>query len=81
MIYYTIYVKGLHNQTGYIDIALEDEQLMKDFSTFLDIGIKPHKSYKVANVPGARGKMGQFCIDMSTISAITTNVANITGTG
>ena len=77
MIYYTIYVKGLHNQTGYIDIALEDDQLMKDFTTFLDIGIKPHKPYKVANVPGARGKSGQFAIDMTTIAAITVNVANL----
>jgi hypothetical protein len=79
MIYYTIYVKGLFNQTGYIDIALEDDQLMKDFQTFLDIGIKPHKAYKVANVAGARGKMGQFAIDVTTISAISTNVANLGG--
>ena len=79
MIYYTIYVKGLNNQTGYIDIALEDDQLLKDFAIFLDIGIKPHKPYKVANVPGARGKLGQFSIDLTTIAAITVTVANVSG--
>ncbi len=76
MIYYTIYVKGLHNQTGYIDVALEDEQLMKDFQIYLDIGIKPHKGYKMANVVGSRGKSGHFAIDMSNIAAITVNVPN-----
>lgn len=74
MIYYTIYVKGLHNQTGYIDIALEDDQLLKDYCSFLDIGIKPHKPYNVADVGGSRGKTSSFAIDIETILAITINV-------
>ena len=73
MIYYTIYVKDLHNQTGYIDVALEDDQLMKDYLIFLDIGLKPHKAYKMANVGAARGKTGAFAIDIDTIAAITVN--------
>ena len=73
MIYYTIYVKGLHNQTGYIDVALEDEQLMKDYTIFLDVGLKAHKGYKVANIAGARGGSGHFAIDLESIAAITLN--------
>lgn len=73
MIYYTIYVKGLHNQTGYIDVALEDEQLMKDYMLFLDVGLKAHKGYKVANIAGARGSSGHFAIDLETVAAITLN--------
>ena len=45
MIYYTIFVKGLNNSTGYIDVALSDDQLLKDFMQYLDIGIKPHRTY------------------------------------
>lgn len=74
MIYYTIYVKGLNNQTGYIDVALEDDQLMKDYQIFLDIGLKAHKAYAVANVAGSKGKTGQFSIDLSCIAAITLNL-------
>ena len=73
MIYYTIYVKGLHNQTGYIDVALEDDQLMKDFSIFLDIGLKSHRFYKVANVAGTHGGKGEFALDLTTVAAITVN--------
>lgn len=74
MIYYTIYVKGLNNQTGYIDVALEDDQLMKDYQLFLDIGLKSHVAYPVANVAGAKGKSGQFIIDLAVIAAITLNL-------
>jgi hypothetical protein len=74
MIYYTIYVKGLNNQTGYIDVALEDDQLMKDYNIFLDIGLKAHKPYPIANVACSRGKSGQFIIDLACIAAITLNL-------
>ena len=73
MLYYTIYVKGLNNQTGYIDVALEDETLLKDYMIFLDIGLKAHKPYQIADVAGSRGKSGQFTIDLSCIAAITLN--------
>jgi hypothetical protein len=75
MLYYTIYVKGLNNQTGYIDVALDDDQLMKDYMIFLDIGLKAHKPYPIANVAGSRaGKAGQFIIDLACVAAITLNV-------
>jgi hypothetical protein len=73
MLYYTIYVKGLNNQTGYIDVALEDDQLIKDYLIFLDIGLKAHKPYPIASVTGGQGKPGQFIIDLAVIAAITLN--------
>ena len=74
MLYYTIYVKGLNNQTGYIDVALEDEQLLKDYQIFLDIGLKAHKPYPVATVAAGKVKSGgQFIIDLACIAAITLN--------
>lgn len=72
MLYYTIYVKGLNNQTGYIDVALEDDVLLKDYQIFLDIGLKAHKPYPIANIAG-KGKPGQFIIDLACIAAITLN--------
>ena len=74
MLYYTIYVKGLNNQTGYIDVALADDQLLKDYLIFLDIGLKAHKPYPIATVAGAREKSGQFIIDLACIAAITLNL-------
>jgi hypothetical protein len=75
MLYYTIYVKGLNNQTGYIDVALEDDQLIKDYNIFLDIGLKAHKAYPIASVTGGgKGKAGQFIIDLACIAAITLNM-------
>jgi hypothetical protein len=73
MLYYTIYVKGLNNQTGYIDVALEDDQMLKDYQIFLDIGLKAHKAYQIASVTGDRSKSGQFTIDLAVIAAITVN--------
>jgi len=73
MLYYTIYVKGLNNQTGYIDVALEDDVLLKDYQIFLDIGLKAHKPYPIANLGAGKGKAGQFIIDLATIAAITLN--------
>ena len=49
MIYYTIYLKQLNSDTGYIDLGLEDDQLFKDFLTFLDIGMKSHRTYPLSN--------------------------------
>ena len=75
MIYYTVFVKGLNNSTGYIDVALADEQLLKDFLQYLDVGIKPHRSYAVTSPPKAQGKQtvttGVFVINLSDVTAIT----------
>ena len=73
MIYYTIYVKGLNNQTGYIDVALADDQLLRDYLIFLDIGLKAHKPYQIATVAGPQSKGGQFIIDLACIAALTLN--------
>lgn len=75
MIYYTIYVKGLSNGTGYIDVALNDDQLLKDYLQYLDIGIKPHRTYVITAAPKAdqrpMASTGVFCINLSDITAIT----------
>ena len=70
MVYYTIFVKNLHNSTGYIDVSLEDDQLMKDFQQFLDVNIRPHKSYRLASPSGVHGG-GSFAINLSDVIAIT----------
>jgi hypothetical protein len=72
MIYYTIYLKDLNNDTGYIDVGLEDDQLFKDFLTFLDIGMKSHRVYQLANPATPEGQAGLFAIDLSSVTAITT---------
>ena len=72
MIYYTIYLKQLNNDTGYIDVGLEDDQLFKDFLTYLDIGMKSHRIYSLSNPATPEGQAGLFAIDLSTIAAITT---------
>jgi hypothetical protein len=72
MIYYTIYVKRLNNGMGYIDVALEDDQLLKDFEQYLDIGVRPHRSYRLAPMPGTTDGNGLFTLDMSEVTAITT---------
>jgi hypothetical protein len=68
-------VKGLNNSTGYIDVALADDQLLKDFLQYLDVGIKPHRSYVVTAPPKAQGKQisttGVFVINLSDVTAIT----------
>ena len=75
MIYYTIFVKGLNNSTGYIDVALENDQLLKDFMQYLDVGIKPHRVYTVTSPPKATGKStsstGVFAVNLSDITAMT----------
>jgi hypothetical protein len=74
--YYTIYLKGLSNGSGYIDLALnDDQQLFKDYLQYLDVGIKPIRTYVVAMAPKAQGKpianTGQFSINLSDVSAMT----------
>jgi hypothetical protein len=76
MIYYTIYVKDLNNSVGYIDVALEDDQLLRDFEQYLDIGVRPHRSYPLAPTVGAQNAGGLFTIDFTSISAITTIFAD-----
>ena len=70
MLYYSIYVKNLHNDTGYIDISLADDQLMRDYQQFLDVGLKAHKAYRLATPAGTDGE-GSFAINLSEIIAIT----------
>ncbi len=72
MIYYTIFVKGLNNGTGYIDVALADDQLLKDFMQYLDIGIKAHRTYVMTAPPKAQGK------PVSTTALFTINLADVT---
>ena len=75
MIYFTIYLKGLHTSTGYVDVALENDDLLKDYQNYLDMGIKTHKSYPIAD-PGKRGAMieakaSRFIVNLTEIMAIT----------
>ena len=84
MVYYTIFVKNLHNGTGYIDVSLENDQLMKDFQQFLDVNIRSHKSYKLASPNQADGP-GSFAINLTDVIAITivpprTRQATVQGT-
>jgi hypothetical protein len=72
MVYYTIYAKNLHTPTGYIDVALEDDQLLKDYLQFLDVGLRAHRSYRLVNPGGERGQNGQFIINLAEVAAITT---------
>ena len=71
MTYYTIYMKGLHNSTGYIDVALENDELFKDYLAYLDMGMKAHKTYPIADPGKPGGKAGKFAVNLSDISAIT----------
>ena len=76
MLYYTIYVKNLNNTTGYIDVALENDQLLKDYMQLLDVNVKPCRYYELAALPDAQGKpsvpSGKFLINLSEVTAITT---------
>ena len=79
MLYYTIYVQNLHNGTGYIDVGLEDDQLLKDYQTYLDVGLRTHKTYKVATAGGKPGQSGTFAINVTQVIAITTTPPNRPG--
>ncbi|MBK7997308.1 MAG: hypothetical protein IPK15_00895 [Verrucomicrobia bacterium] len=78
MLYYTIYVKGLNNSTGYIDVALENDQLFKDFMQLLDVNVKPCRIYDMAVPPDSEGKPvkpnGKFMINLSEVTAMSTMV-------
>jgi hypothetical protein len=71
MLYYTIYMKGLQNGSGYIDVALESDDLLKDYTAYLDMGMKNQKTYNLVD-PGKTGKRpGRFAVSLSDIIAIT----------
>ena len=76
LIYYTIYLKSLSNGSGYVDIALAGDQLFKDYLQFLDVGIKPVRTYVVIMPPNAHGRSvaetGLFSINLSDVTAMTT---------
>ncbi len=69
MLYYTIYVKNLNNGTGYIDVGLQDDQLLQDYEHYLDVGLASHKAYPLAGA--STGESGSFTINMAEIAAIT----------
>ena len=72
MLYYTIYLRNLNNGTGYVDVALEDDQLLKDFGQYLDIGVRPHRAYTMTSPAGAaEGTSGQFALNIAEVLAIT----------
>lgn len=70
MLYYTIYLKNLHNSTGYIDIGLEDDTLLRDYQHFLDVGLLSHKIYPLPSI-GKTGNAGVFLINFSEVMAMT----------
>ncbi len=69
MLYYTLFVKNLHNGTGYIDIALETDELLRDFQQYLDVGLLSHKLYPLAR--GGNNAGGFFCINLAEVAAVT----------
>lgn len=79
MLYYTIYVKNLNNGTGYIDVALADDQLLKDYMQLLDVNVKPCRYYEMAAPPNVHGKpvapTGKFLINLSEVTAMSTVVS------
>ena len=74
MLYYTIYIKNLNNGTGYIDIALTNDQLLKDYMQLLDVNVKPCHYYEMASMPNAHGNPvlpnGKFAINLADVTAI-----------
>jgi hypothetical protein len=78
MLYYTIYVKNLNNSTGYIDVALPNDQLFKDYMQFLDVNVKPCRVYDLAAPASSDGKPvtpnGKFIINLSEVTAMTTMI-------
>jgi hypothetical protein len=74
VVYYTIHVKDLVNSTSYIDVCLEDEQLLKDYLQFLDLGMRACKPYKLVNPPGTPSAVGRFAINLSEVVAITVQI-------
>ncbi|MEQ2009472.1 MAG: hypothetical protein ABMA26_22040 [Limisphaerales bacterium] len=74
MVYFTVYLKNLNNGTGYVDTALADDQLMRDFLQFLDIGVKAHRAYAVVDGAANDAPVGVFAVNLSDVAAITATV-------
>jgi hypothetical protein len=78
MLYYTIYVKNLNNGTGYIDVALANDQLFKDYMQLLDVNVKPCRIYDMAAPSDSAGKPvapnGKFMINLSEVTAMSTMI-------
>ncbi len=74
MVYFTVYLKNLNNGTGYVDTALADDQLMRDYLQFLDIGVKAHKAYAVVDAANHDAPVGVFAVNLADVAAITATV-------
>lgn len=74
MVYFTVYLKNLNNGTGYVDTALADDQLMRDFLQFLDIGMKAHRAYAVVDGAANDAPVGIFAVNLADVAAITATV-------
>ncbi len=74
MVYFTVYLKNLNNGTGYVDTALADDQLMRDFLQYLDIGVKAHRAYAVVDAAANDVPVGVFAVNLADVAAITATV-------
>lgn len=74
MVYFTVYLKNLNNGTGYVDTALADDQLMRDYLQFLDIGVKAHRAYAVVDAANNDSPVGVFAVNLADVAAITATV-------
>jgi len=74
MVYFTVYLKNLNNGTGYVDTALADDQLMRDFLQYLDIGVKAHRAYAVVDAAASDQPVGVFAVNLADVAAITATV-------
>lgn len=74
MVYFTVYLKNLNNGTGYVDTALADDQLMRDYLQFLDIGMKAHRAYAVVDAANNDAPVGVFAVNLADVAAITATV-------
>ena len=74
MVYFTVYLKNLNNGSGYVDTALADDQLMRDYLQYLDIGVKAHKAYAVVDGANNDAPVGVFAVNLADVAAITATV-------
>jgi len=75
MVFYTIYLKDLKNDTGYVDIALESDQLYRDYLQFLEVRVVPVRSYKVPDPANPGAESGQFALNLAEVTAMTIRLA------
>ena len=68
MVYFTIYLKNLNNGTGYVDTALADDQLMRDYLQFLDINVKAHRAYAVVDGASNDAPVGVFAVNLADVA-------------